>query len=60
MRENTVLEFWHYVNDVIFAKSQCPVEQFEILVPTVPVAYQYEQNLWRNEYFTCFCKYQTS
>ena len=25
-RENTVLEFWHYVNDVIFAKLQCPVK----------------------------------
>jgi len=24
-RENTILEFWHYINDVIFAKSQCPV-----------------------------------
>jgi len=25
-RKNTVLEFWHYVNDVIVTKSQCPVK----------------------------------
>jgi len=59
-RENTVLEFWHYVNDVIFAKSQCPVKYFEILVLTVPVSCQSEQNSWRNEYFTHFFKYKNS
>jgi len=59
-RKNTVLEFWHYVNDVIFAKSQCPVKQFKILVPTVPVSCQSKKNSQRNEYFTCFLKYQNS
>ena len=51
---------WHYINDVIFAKSQCPVKQFEILVLVVPVSCQSEQNSQRNEYFTCFFKYTNS
>jgi len=59
-RENMVLEFWHYVNDVIFAKLQCPVKQFKILVPIVLVSYQSKKNSQRNKYFICSFKYQNS
>jgi len=48
LRENTILEFWHYVNDVIFVKLQCPVKEFEILVPMVLVSCQSKQNPWKN------------